>query len=369
MADRWLPRCLVLAAALGLTLMAAGTGSAQPSEEDQGPVDQPRPLIAATASCHADAAEVQVIVYDDRAAPFAVHLNGGSVRDKRTTTFDSKHLVHVVTFPGLAAGEYHVTTETFDTPADGVRVAVRDCATLKPTDEPLAVEVECKAGWGTVTFQVANPKAGKQVRYTLTVDPPLTAHIVTLSGNQFVRITENGYEDRKHTAVLTGDGVNVTKEFTVACQSGNPAKLDIAVSACDGANAAVSVGLRNPNGVRVSYTVELAGMKKTVAAGGGERAMATFAGVASGDHQIKVTGSDKTRATGTATVPCAGATTTTTATSTTSTTTTAPVAQGRSGGGLALTGAVVGGLVGLGALALGLGGALLIIGRRRARQH
>jgi hypothetical protein len=103
--------------------------------------------------------------------------------------------------------------------------------------------------------------------------------------------------------------------------------------------------------------------------------VATFAGVAGGDHQVKVAGSDRTRVTGTATVNCAGTTTTATTTGTTGTTgapttsTSTPVAQGRSGGGLALTGAVVGGLVGLGALALGLGGVLLIIGRRRARQQ
>jgi hypothetical protein len=136
----------------------------------------------------------------------------------------------------------------------------------------------------------------------------------------------------------------------------------------------------NPNGLPVDYTIGVKGQAKTVSlgsVGGGVRAVATFDGLPSGAQEVTVTGSDRTAATGTATVDCGTTTTTITATTTTTTTTTsgpatsttaAPAPQGRSGG-LASTGAAVIGLAALGLLAVGLGAVVLIFSRRRARQQ
>jgi hypothetical protein len=385
---------LVLVAVLTPTVgLGAGIGSAAPADPE--PVDQPRPLLAATASCHSTAdgvpAEVRVVVYEDRTQPYVLHLTGvtGAFGDTRSTTFDDKHFVQVATFTGLAAGEYAVAVDEPAhevSPADNVHVKVRECADLKPTDDPLGIEVECKAGWGVVTFQVANPKSGKPAVYTLTVDPPLTAHLVSAQSGAFVRITENGYDDKTHVAKLTGSGLDITRRFEVTCQRGNPAKVDVTPS-CDAGKSRLSVGVMNPNGLPVDYTIGVKGQAKTVSlgsVGGGVRAVAIFDGVPSGAQEVTVTGSDRTAAAGTATVDCGTTTTTTTTTITATTTTTtsggpptsgpatsttvAPAPQGRSGG-LASTGAAVIGLAALGLLAVGLGAVVLIFSRRRARQQ
>jgi hypothetical protein len=132
----------------------------------------------------------------------------------------------------------------------------------------------------------------------------------------------------------------------------------------------VSVGVRNPNRRPVEYTLVLRGQTKPVSVAGGERGVITLAGVANGAHPVRVSGRDETEADTVVTVDCApaSATTVTTATITGASGTAAPQPQSRSDVALADTGAAVGGLAGLGALSLGLGGALLITGRWRARR-
>jgi hypothetical protein len=375
---RRLLHSLVLAATLGVTVLAgAAAGNAQPPDDDGG-VEQPRPLLEAAASCHDGSADVKVFVDDDRDAPFTVLLvaTHGSFSQTRNTTLDEEHLVHVVTFPGVPVGEYVVGVAGENGPEDGIPVQVRDCSDIDPGDGPLKVGVECKAGWGIVTFQVADPKTGKEISYTLSVGA-VPQFDIELSPGLFIRITQNGYEDGKYTARLTGDGVNVSKPFEVHCESGNAPKLDIATAACAGTTTQVSVGVSNQNRTPVDYTVTLRDVSRTVTVGAGERGVVTFPGVPNGDHAVQVVGKDDTSAAGVVTVDCGGTTTTTTttATSTTTTTTTTttvpptttttPAPQGRSGGGLASTGAAVGGLVGLGALTLVLGGLLLVLARRR----
>ncbi|MFL6144927.1 MAG: hypothetical protein ACJ72N_24060 [Labedaea sp.] len=386
---------LVIVAALGL-LGGAGTGPAAPAGDPE-PVDQPRPLLAVTASCHSATAgapaNVRVVVYEDRARPYVLRVTRvtGTFSETRATAFDNEHFVQVATFTGLPAGEYAVAVDEPAqdvSPADNVHVVVRECAELKPTDDPLGIEVECKAGWGVVTFQVANPKSGTPAAYTLTIDPPLTAHLVTARSGAFVRITENGYDDKTHIAKLTGSGLDLTRRFEVTCQRGNAAKVD-ATGSCEAGKGKLTVGVLNPNGLPVNYTIGVKGQAKTVSlgsVGGGVRAVATVDGLPAGAHEVTVTGSDRTAATGTATIDCGTTTTATSATTTTTTapttgtngatatggtattTTAAPAPQGRSGG-LASTGAAVIGLAGLGLLAVGLGALVLIFSRRRARHH
>lgn len=362
-------RHAVLAVTAGLTLLGGvGIGMAQPQTEDPGEVEMPG-ILTAVATCDFGKAAITVWIDDNSNDPIEVRLDQlrpDTATQTKNTVFDDERGVHKVVFEPVAIGDYNVHVADRDGPQDDVTVVVKDCKELEPTDDPLTVEVECKAGWGIATFQVANPKTDEVVRYTLTVSSAEELEI-ELSEGLFLRVTLNALDDGAYTAELVGEGVDtITKRFTVKCAAGNAPKLEVTPT-CTGTTGQVAVGVHNPNRGVVNYTVVLRDMTKKVSVAGGESGSVSFPGVPNGDHPLRVIGSDQTEAASVAKVNCGGQTTTTTPTSPTTTTTT-PAPQGRTGGGLANTGASVGGLIGLGGLVLALGCALLIVGRRR-RAH
>src|SRR5262249_5067349 len=150
-----------------------------------------------------------------------------------------------------------------------------------------------------------------------------------------------------------------SKQFTVSCAAGNPPRLDVGTACSETVGSGtVTVGVRNQNRSAVEYDVSIKDVIKKLTVKSGEQGTVIFPGIATGEHQVivKSHAEDGAQASATAKLNC-GTTSTTTSPPTSSTT---PVPQGRSDSGLANTGASVGGLVGLGALALGLGGALLM---------
>jgi hypothetical protein len=379
-------RRFVLAGTVGLMAIggvATGYAGADPTPppeiEEPEEVEQPRPLLGAAASCHEDgSADVKVIVYEDRDEPFDVRLASltGTFTANRDTELDTEHFVHVTVFGDVPVGEYAVAVvgDGSEGPADGVRVVVKPCDEPGSGEDLLTIEVECQAGWGIVTFQVINPTTGETTSYTLTIDG-IPAYEIELDNGLFLRVTENGYDDGTHTAKLSGDGiVEVEEDFTVACASGNAPRLQVTVACVDN-RGKVDVEVRNPNRTPVDYTVAIKDLTEPVRVSGGERGTVTVADLPDGDHPVRVTGSDQTEAVSVAAIDCDQTTMTTTTTATTTrtpetTTTTTPAPQGRPGGDLARTGSAVGQMIGVGALAMLLGGALLVIGRRRrARGH
>jgi hypothetical protein len=365
MSNRAPVRRLLLAAGIGLALIGSGpVAAADPGAEVPVPG-----LVNAVATCEHGTATIQVEVDDNRDAPLPVRLDRlrpDTATLTAGTVLDEKSGMHVVVFEPVPVGEYNVHVERGDGKRpDDVPAVVKPCTDLRPTDELLRVEVECQAGWGLASFVVANPRTKDVVRYDLT-NTNFGAHVIHLSEGLFLRITENLFDDGTYTAFLTegaGDGAKqvAAKEFTVACEAGNAPRLDV-TAACAGSTGTVTVGLLNPNRRSVNYEVSLKDATVKLTVNGGEKGSVTFPGIATGEHAVTVKGEDQTQARGVAKSNCAQTTTTTT----TDTTTTTPAPQGRSEPGLANTGASVGGLVGLAALAIVLGGVLFMIGRRRA---
>jgi hypothetical protein len=364
MANRAPVRQLLLAAGIGIALIGGpGIAAADPGDEAPQPGQ-----VTATATCARGTASItvtldfefrQLPVRLDRVRPDEASLT------KTTTQHEADAQVQKVVFEPVPVGEYNVHVARGDgEPADDVPVVVKPCGNPQSADELLRVEVDCQAGWGLVTFFVANPGRDGVVEYSLTTGY-ITARKVPVRAGTFLRIAENGIEDRPtYTASLTeGDKVVAKKDYTVHCLDGNAARLDV-TAACAGTTGTAAVNVLNPNRVSVNYEVSLKGVTKKLTLNGGEKGTVAFDGIATGEHAVVVKGGDQTQARGSAKLDCGA--TTTTRTTTTETTTTTPVPQGRSDTGLANTGAAVGGLVGLVALALAVGGALVMIGRRRA---
>jgi hypothetical protein len=368
-------RLLILAATAGLMVTAgAATGAAQP---DAGPAEVPMPrIVIADATCDLGGAKVTVWIDETGDKPLHVRLNRlrpDQATQTRDSAFDSNHIQHKVVFEPVSAGDYLVHVDGLDGPQDDVPVVVKPCGDQGSTGKPLAVEVACKAGWGLVTFTVANSRGGA-AGYDLLVGG-FQQYRATLGPGVSLRVAFNAFDDQvddgDYTAVLkAGKDVVATEKFKVTCAAGNAPTLDITAQ-CDVNTARVSVGVLNPNRATIDYTVALKGQTQRISVAGGGRGTVTFAGIPNGDNPVQVSGGN-TGTTGMATVKCGAETTTTTPPPTTTavttlTTTAAPVPQGRSGG-LASTGVMVGALVGLGALALLLGVALRIMGRWRARR-
>jgi LPXTG-motif cell wall-anchored protein len=354
---RDLLRHAVLAVTVGITMLGgAGLAFADPPDE----VEMPG-ILTAVATCDFGKASVTVWIDDNTNDPIEVRLDRlhpDTATQTKNTEFDEDRDLHKVVFEPVAIGDYNVHIDGRDSVADDLTVLVKDCKDVKPKDDPLTIEVECKAGWGIATFQVANPDTDKVVQYTLAVD--VTEANIELSKGLFLRVTLNALDDGTYTAELTGD-VEVSKDFVVKCAAGNAPKLDVTTEACGGTSAQVGVAVRNPNRATVDYRVTLNEVTKTVSVPGGQSGTVTFPGVAAGEYPVRVTGAG-TESASVATVECGQPST---QPSTPTTTTTTPAPQGRSDSGLANTGASVGGLAGVGGLVLLLGTALLIVGRRR----
>jgi hypothetical protein len=143
----------------------------------------------------------------------------------------------------------------------------------------------------------------------------------------------------------------------------------------------VVVTLTNPNDVEVTWVVELSAAgttvySRSVTVGPDASATGSFTGVRPGAFDVLVRYDGRIANTTTVSVGRCGedpgsggpTTTSTTATSTTTATTTTPAPRPRSAaqdGGLADTGAAVGGLTAVAVLALAAGGGLLLVSRRR----
>jgi hypothetical protein len=370
---RRLLRHAVLAVTAGLTMLG-GAGLA-PAVQPQDPdVEMPGILTAFTTCDGADKASVTVWIDDNSNDPIDVRLDRlhpNTATQTTKTSFDDERGMHKAVFATVAVGDYNVHIDGRDGLADDLPVVVKECKNLGSSEDPLTIAVECKAGWGIATFRVANPATDKVVEYTLAVDF-LDAANIELTKGLFLNVTLNALDDGTHVAELTGD-VEVRKEFDVKCIEGNAPRLDVTTQACAGTSAPVAVEVTNPNRKPVDYRVTLKGVTKTLSLSGGQSGTASFPGIGTGEYPVRVTGSDQTESASVAKVECGQPSSTTpsppTSTPTSSpTVTTTPVPQGSNGGGLATTGASVGGLVGLGGLGLVLGVALLILGRRR-RAH
>lgn len=350
-------RRLLVTAGIGLALIAgAGRAAADPGEGEEAP--QPGPVRAAATCEHGTANITVTLDYEDR--PLQVQLDRVSPDQasltKTTAPDEHDSEVQRVVFEPVPAGEYTVRVDR--NPPDLMPVMVKPCGDPQPTDDLLKVNVECQAGWGVVTFTVTNPTTKDVVEYTLTTGY-VTARKVPVQPDQFLEISENGIDDRTYTARLTGQGINVTKEYTVSCFEGNAPRL-AATATCPGS---VSVDVLNPNRVTVEYKVSVKDVTKKLTLKGGEKGKVSFTGIADGERPVLVKGKDNTQAEATVKLDC-GQHTTTNPPSTTET----PVPQGRSDSGLANTGASVGWLGGLGSVAVIFGGALFMIGRRRVRR-
>jgi hypothetical protein len=349
-------RRLFIAAGVGFALVGVPS---QAMADPDDPAEAPQPgQVTAAATCAAGKATITVTL-DFEDSPRKVRLDRTSpdqaTLTKTTAPDEQDDQVQKVVFDAVPAGEYNVHVER--TQPDDVPVVVKPCGNPLPADEPLRVNVECQAGWGLVTFTMTNPNTKDVIEYSLTTGY-ITARTVEVGAGQFLEITENGIEDRTYTAGLTVDGKVVAKtKYTVSCREGNPARLT-ATTTCPGS---VVVNVLNPNRVPVNYAVMLGDATKKLTLQGGEKGSVTFAEIATGEHPVLVKGDDKTKAEGRAKLDCGTPTTTTPTTET-------PVPQGRSDSGLANTGAPTSVLAGLGMLALALGGALFMIGRRRVRR-
>lgn len=367
-------RLLILAATAGLMLTAgAATAAAQP---DAGPAEVPMPrIVIADATCDLGGAKVTVWIDETGDRPLRVRLN--RLRPDQATqagdsALDPGHIQHRVVFDPVPADDYTVHVDGLDGPQDDVPVVVKPCGDQGSRSKALAVEVACKAGWGLVTFTVANPRGGA-AGFDLLVGG-FQQYRATLGPGVFLRVAFNAFDDTVddglYTATLkSGKDIVATEKFKVTCAAGNAPTLDITAQ-CEANTARVSVGVLNPNRATIDYMVALKGQTQRISVTGGGRGTVTFAGIPNGENPVQVSGGN-TGTTGKAAVRCGAETTTTTPPTTTaaitSTTTVAPAPQGRSGG-LASTGVMVGALVGLGALALILGVALRIMGRWRARR-
>lgn len=282
----------------------------EPSDpEEQDPAPPPDPLVSAIATCHNGTSEVTVyVLFEEPDAEFLVQVNqivnGIGFSASKSTTFDSDSALHTVTFNSPPVGLYNVHVTGIGIATD-IGVEVKDCRDLKPSDGALRVDVECKAGWGIVTFQVANQETGDVASYTLTSDAALLEYAIELSPGLFLRISENGLPDGEYNATLTDENGNVvaTKDFTVVCESGNAPTVVQAAGDCDVNDPSKPstgfVVLRNENRTDVTYTVIVrqAGkpeLSKQVTVAPGQTGSAEFESVGAGDHPVQIKGSDDT---------------------------------------------------------------------------
>ncbi|CRK61802.1 hypothetical protein [Alloactinosynnema sp. L-07] len=275
-----------------------GDQPAQPSE-----VEQPRPLLSAVAVCADTVSSVDVHVLDDRDEPYRVTLLGAGspfIRHQDTKLTDS--LDHLATFADVPPGQYRVVPGEGDEAAGGIDVVVKPCKDIEPEKGQLDVEVECKAGWGIVTFIVANPDGGETKQYTLTTSDLATQYEIELGDGMFLRITENGFDDGDYAAILSGEQLKepIRKEFTVACAAENAPKVK-ASAHCDGKDdintaAPIVVEIENPNRSTVKYTIPaiVVNTSQTLSVGGGSTGMVELDTTGVGDHIIRVYGSDGT---------------------------------------------------------------------------
>ncbi|MDQ3402955.1 MAG: LPXTG cell wall anchor domain-containing protein [Actinomycetota bacterium] len=299
---------VVLAAVVGLamTAPAAPAFAQEPADPPvaSAPADVPfpNPIITAIAVCSDGDSRVDVAL-EDRRKPYEVTLRSPSsgFSLERTTTFDDSRYLHLASFEPVPTGSYEVVVKGADRPSDGVTVEVPTCAELDPDKGELSVTVECKAGWGIATFEVANPSTGDVRNYELSLyggsgEP----YLIELAPGVFLRIVENLFDDGKYEATLSGDGFDkpLVKEFIVACEKDNEPRLN-ALAQCDtkddiNSRAPVMIDLHNPNRAAVDYTIAVAGQKRTVNVGGGSDAFVEMDPVAGGDYKVTVTGSDGT---------------------------------------------------------------------------
>ncbi|MGH3859935.1 MAG: LPXTG cell wall anchor domain-containing protein [Actinokineospora sp.] len=274
-----------------------------PVVEEPTEVERPSVLLLAVASCADGVGAVDVRVRDDRDKPYSIALThaDGAPFGKAKDTELTKHDDHLTTFLNVPPGQYTVRPSEGTQPSESVDVVVKPCGEVEPGGENLAVEVECKAGWGIVTFTVTNPTSGEAKSYFLKTGDLSTQFLIELGEGQFLRIAENGYEDGKFSVTLTGDSIKpITKDFTVACAAENAPKLDVSAN-CDSrgkedvtAPAPLYVDLTNPNRAPVEYKIKAGGDERVVTLAGGESAFLEFEPLTPGLHTVTVTGSDGT---------------------------------------------------------------------------
>ncbi|MGQ0837675.1 hypothetical protein [Actinokineospora sp.] len=312
---------VVLAAAVGLTMAATSLPAAaqeQPAEssvvaqpEPADPVEVPQPTItSAIAVCDGGKSGVEVII-EDRLEPYKVILKGSDL-PARETEFDEDHAVHRTVFSPVPVGEYTVEIEGADSAADGVPVVVKPCADLDPGKGELDIEVQCKAGWGLVTFVVANPGSDEVRTFALEIHGSPAYESIELAPGLFLRIHENLFDDGGYQAVLTGDGLAepLVREFAVKCAAENAPGLGT-YAQCDDKDdvttpAVVWVEIANPNRAAVDYTVKAGKANKTVNVAGGGNGSVDLGGFPAGDYPVTVLGSDGTETvTGVAVDHCA----------------------------------------------------------------
>jgi LPXTG-motif cell wall-anchored protein len=337
-------------------IAGAGHAAADPGDDEEAP--QPGPVRAAATCEHGTAGITVTLDYEDRALQVRLDRVSPDQASLTKITAPDEHDPEVqrVVFEPVPAGDYTVRVDR--TPPDAVPVVVRPCGDPQPTDDLLKVSVECQAGWGLVTFTVTNPATKEVVEYTLTTGY-VTPRKVPVRAGEFLEITENGIDDRTYTARLTGPGgTNVTKRYTVSCMRGNAPRLAATTTCPD----KISVDVLNPNRVTVDYTVSRKDVAKKLTLKGGEKGTVSFPGIDGSEQPILVKGDDRSQAEVAAKLDCGQPTTNPPPTTET------PVPQGRSDSGLANTGASVGWLSALGAVAVIFGGALFMIGRRRVRR-
>jgi len=305
---------VVMAAAVGITLALTATPAlgqepvtppVRPPVADQPTqpteVDKPDPLLSALAHCPKGVPTVEVHVRSDRDEPFKIDLVGTSTQYAKDldTELDPENLDHVAIFADVPPGRYRVAPREGDQSAGGVEVVVTDCKSDEPAKTALDVEVACKAGWGIVTFVVANAE-GESKHYTLATDDLETQWEVDLGDGTFLRVTENGFEDGEYAAILSGEHLKepIRKEFTVACAAENAPKLKVTAH-CDGKDdvaspAAAVVEITNPNRSTVEYTIKGAGTDRVLPVGGGSTGLAELDSLPAGDYTVSVYGSDST---------------------------------------------------------------------------
>ncbi|MBC6450443.1 hypothetical protein [Actinokineospora xionganensis] len=274
-----------------------------PVVEEPTEVERPEPLISAVASCAEKVASLDVYVLDSREDPYSITLQGVGFnfnKSQPTVYLPDKDQHHTL-FANLAPGQYTVRAGGHQ-PSDDVDVIVKECAEADPAKGELSIEVECKAGWGIVTFVITSPATGKTMQYTLSTSeyPGAKYETLTLPDGMFLRITENGFEDGKYFATLSGPTLKepITEKFTVACAADNAPKLS-AFANCDGKDditspAPLYVDVTNPNRATIDYTIKVGGAERVLKVGGGANGFVEMDTLPAGVHRVTVSGSDGT---------------------------------------------------------------------------
>lgn len=278
-----------------------------PVAEEPTEVEAPEILMVAAAYC-ADGVgmvDVQVRGLSGREDPYSLELlraDGAADPLKQDTKYHEPEDDHRAKFENVPAGAYNLRSTEGNRPSDSIDVVVANCKDLKPEGEQLSVEVECKAGWGIVTFTVTNPTSGEAKTFFLqSKGLDFEYETIPVGEGKFLRISDNGYDDGKFSVTLTGDSIKpITKDFTVACAAENAPKVDVAAN-CDSRGkedvttpAPLYVDLTNPNRATVEYKVKAGGDERVVNLAGGESAFLEFDPLTPGFHTVTVYGSDGT---------------------------------------------------------------------------